>query len=172
ASRCQTRKTSNTTAWRSPPAIRARRRSSDSTISTAPCPRSSGGRARSLSRSRSTPKSRTRRSAAAGAGTPARASKSSTICAAGLASPAERRRAMRRALRLFWLALIVLAGGVAPGLAEKRLALVVGNDLYAHVPSLAKAVTDANAIASALRKLDFAVTVAENQSRQALSQTL
>jgi hypothetical protein len=59
-----------------------------------------------------------------------------------------------------------------PGHAEKRLALVVGNDLYENVPSLRKAVTDANAVASGLRGLGFAVTVAENQSRQAMSRAL
>jgi hypothetical protein len=70
------------------------------------------------------------------------------------------------------LAIAVLIAAAAPASAEKRLALVVGNDLYQNVPALSKAVTDASAIASALRKLDFAVTVAENQSRQAMSQAL
>ena len=59
---------------------------------------------------------------------------------------------------------------IAP--AERRLALVVGNDLYQNVPVLSKAVTDANAVAAALRKLDFTVTVAANQSRQAMSEAL
>ena len=72
-------------------------------------------------------------------------------------------------LALFLLALLAAA---LPARAEKRLALVIGNDLYQNVPALSKAVTDGNAIASALRKLDFTVTVFENQSRQAMSQAL
>ena len=58
------------------------------------------------------------------------------------------------------------------GPASRRLALVVGNDLYQNVPALSKAVTDATAVASALRKLDFEVTIAQNQSRQTLSEAL
>src|SRR5262249_4406284 len=50
--------------------------------------------------------------------------------------------------------------------------LVVGNDGYRNVPELRKAVTDANAIASVLRNIGFTVLVAENQDRQAMSQTL
>ena len=78
-------------------------------------------------------------------------------------------------MRGLWLAafaVFALLVGAPPAEAEKRLALVVGNDLYQNVPALSKAVTDSNAIASALRKLDYAVTVAENQSRQALSEAL
>jgi hypothetical protein len=78
---------------------------------------------------------------------------------------------MRSTLRALLFAFAVIMAAL-PAHAEKRLALVVGNDLYEHVPALSKAVTDASAVASALRKLDFAVTVAENQSRQTLSETL
>jgi hypothetical protein len=78
---------------------------------------------------------------------------------------------MRRPLFALLL-LAALAAGAASASAEKRLALVIGNDAYQQVPPLSKAATDANAIASALRKLDFTVTVAENQSRATLSQSL
>jgi hypothetical protein len=70
------------------------------------------------------------------------------------------------------LAVAALIVATLPAHAEKRLAFVVGNDLYQNVPALSKAVTDASAIASAMRKLDFAVTVVENQTRQALSEAL
>jgi hypothetical protein len=65
-------------------------------------------------------------------------------------------------------------GGASRDIAptERRLALVVGNDRYQNVPVLSKAVADASAVAAALRKLDFTVTVAENQSRQAFSEAL
>ncbi|HWB49036.1 MAG TPA: caspase family protein [Stellaceae bacterium] len=76
--------------------------------------------------------------------------------------------------RLFCGATVVLAllAAALPAQAEKRLALVVGNDLYQNVPALAKAVTDSSAVASALRRLDFAVTVVQNQTRQAMSESL
>lgn len=78
---------------------------------------------------------------------------------------------MHRITRITWLvAALVIAA--APAWAERRLALVVGNDLYQNVPALSKAVTDSSAIASALRKLDFTVSVAQNQTRQAMSETL
>lgn len=58
-------------------------------------------------------------------------------------------------------ALIVVAVTGAPVLAEtgRRLALVVGNEAYAHVPGLATPVKDAQALARELRQLDFEVTV-------------
>jgi len=72
----------------------------------------------------------------------------------------------------FGLILLALLVTALPARAERRLALVIGNDLYQNVPALSKAVTDASAIASALRKLDFIVTVTENQSRRAMSEAL
>jgi len=59
-----------------------------------------------------------------------------------------------------------------PAWAEKRVALVVGNDNYRNVAKLQKAVNDARAMGEVLKKLGFEVMVAENQSRQAFSQAL
>lgn len=75
------------------------------------------------------------------------------------------------AMRAFLVFMAALALGIAPCQA-KRVALVVGNDAYRHVSQLRKAVTDANAVASALRALGFTVRVAENQDRLSMSQTL
>ena len=58
------------------------------------------------------------------------------------------------------------------GPGERRLALVVGNDAYKNVPALSKAAADSSAVADALRKLGFTVTLAQNQTRQALSEAL
>ena len=69
------------------------------------------------------------------------------------------------------LAVIVLAFAV-PAHAEKRVALVVGNNDYKNVPKLQKAVNDARTMGDTLKKLGFTVMVAENQTRQAFSQTL
>ncbi len=66
-------------------------------------------------------------------------------------------------------ALVALAG---PAQAEKRVALVVGNDNYRNVPKLQKAVNDARTMGDTLKRLDFTVMVAENQTRAAFSQTL
>lgn len=66
-------------------------------------------------------------------------------------------------------ALLVLA---APAHADKRVALVVGNNDYKNVPKLQKAVNDARTMGDTLKQLGFTVMVAENQNRQAFSETL
>ena len=60
----------------------------------------------------------------------------------------------------------------APAQAEKRVALVVGNNDYRNVPKLQKAVNDARTMGDTLKQLGFTVMVAENQNRQAFSETL
>jgi len=59
-----------------------------------------------------------------------------------------------------------------PAHAEKRVALVVGNNDYKNVPKLQKAVNDARTMGDTLKQLGFTVMVAENQTRQAFSETL
>jgi hypothetical protein len=59
-----------------------------------------------------------------------------------------------------------------PAHAEKRVALVIGNNDYKYVPRLQKAVNDARTMGDTLKQLGFSVMVAENQTRQAFSQTL
>ncbi len=56
--------------------------------------------------------------------------------------------------------------------AEKRVALVIGNNDYKNVPKLQKAVNDARTMGDTLRQLGFVVMVAENQTRQAFSESL
>jgi len=65
--------------------------------------------------------------------------------------------------------LLVLA---APAQAEKRVALVIGNNDYKNVPKLQKAVNDARTMGDTLKQLGFTVMVAENQTRQAFSESL
>jgi hypothetical protein len=60
----------------------------------------------------------------------------------------------------------------APAHAEKRVALVIGNNDYKNVPKLQKAVNDARTMGDTLKQLGFSVMMAENQTRQAFSQTL
>jgi uncharacterized caspase-like protein len=73
--------------------------------------------------------------------------------------------------------LAILALGVAIGFtttarAEKRVALLVGNNAYQNVPRLQTAINDARTVGTALRGLGFSVILAENQSRRAMSEAL
>ncbi|MBI5264914.1 MAG: caspase family protein [Bradyrhizobium sp.] len=66
----------------------------------------------------------------------------------------------------------LVLGLAAPAQAEKRVALVIGNNDYKYVPKLQKAVNDARTMGDTLRQLGFAVMVAENQNRLQFSETL
>jgi hypothetical protein len=70
---------------------------------------------------------------------------------------------------LFAASVLALA---APAHAEKRVALVIGNNDYKNVPKLQKAVNDARTMGDTLKQLGFNVMVAENQNRQAFSESL
>jgi uncharacterized caspase-like protein len=74
--------------------------------------------------------------------------------------------------RLAILALGVAIGFATTARAEKRVALLVGNNAYQNVPRLQTAVNDARAVGTALRGLGFTVILAENQSRRAMSEAL
>ena len=73
---------------------------------------------------------------------------------------------MRARLRrnLLLVATLVAAVLLAPAaaLAERRVALVIGNDRYAALPQLVNAVADAAAIARTLEELGFRVFKGEN----------
>jgi hypothetical protein len=79
---------------------------------------------------------------------------------------------MRRWFSLVLAATAALAAFAAPARAEKRVALVIGNNDYKNVPKLQKAVNDARTMGDTLKQLGFTVMVAENQNRQAFSQSL
>ena len=80
----------------------------------------------------------------------------------------------------WWLSRLAALTGVAvaflalaaPAQAEKRVALVIGNNDYKNVPKLQKAVNDARTMGDTLKQLGFTVMVAENQNRQAFSRSL
>ncbi len=72
----------------------------------------------------------------------------------------------RIAARIFIAVLLIATAQAA--LAEKRVALVIGNDKYANLAShaqLERAVNDARAVSRAFRDLGFEVTELENASR-------
>jgi len=60
-------------------------------------------------------------------------------------------------LRLFFTLAFAVVLSVPPALADKRIALVIGNSKYVEVPMLANPANDANAIATALRASGFDV---------------
>jgi formylglycine-generating enzyme required for sulfatase activity len=68
-------------------------------------------------------------------------------------------------------AVLLLCLGVLPSYAEKRVALVVGNDRYPNLAAdqqLQKAVNDSRAVGAALARIGFEVINGENLNRQAL----
>lgn len=67
---------------------------------------------------------------------------------------------------------VLLLAPVQPAYAEKRVALVIGNNDYKNVPKLQKAINDARTMGETLKQLGFSVMVAENQTRQGFSETL
>jgi Caspase domain len=66
----------------------------------------------------------------------------------------------------------LLAGLSGPALAEKRVALVIGNDAYQNVPALKKAVNDSRTVGDSLKQLGFTVVSAQNLTRTAMSEKL
>jgi uncharacterized caspase-like protein len=70
------------------------------------------------------------------------------------------------------VAVALLIGATASSRAEKRVALLIGNNAYHNVVSLNTAVNDARTLAGVLRKLNFSVLIAENQSRRSMSEAM
>lgn len=77
---------------------------------------------------------------------------------------------LSRLSAILWAVAFVVSA--APAQAEKRVALVIGNNDYRNVPRLQKAVNDARTMGDTLKQLGFSVMVAENLNRQAFSETL
>src|SRR3954451_23275470 len=76
-----------------------------------------------------------------------------------------------RIVGFFGFALLTLLVDLGPALAEKRIALVIGNDSYQNLPAdrqSQRAVNDARAIGGTLGKLGFEVIGGENLTRQGL----
>ncbi len=72
-------------------------------------------------------------------------------------------------MRFLAVFFFLLAG---PGLAQERLALVIGNDAYSDVPVLKKAGADARAIAAELRGQGFETIEATDQSRRDMNRRI
>ena len=64
------------------------------------------------------------------------------------------------------LSVLLILASISGALAEKRVALVIGNDRYATLPDLANATNDARAMAAKLEELGFDVIVGLNASER------
>ena len=76
-----------------------------------------------------------------------------------------------RVVAAFASAVMWFCLGVLPSYAEKRVALVIGNNVYSNLPAdqqLQKAVNDARAVGDALSGIGFKVIRGENLGRQAI----
>ena len=74
---------------------------------------------------------------------------------------------MRRLLAAFVLSVLTV-----PFAQAKSVALVIGNDGYANVPSLQKAVNDARSVSVELERLGFIVRRVENVDQRAMSRAI
>lgn len=75
-------------------------------------------------------------------------------------------------LGMFLSALGLTMSSAGPAQAEKRVALLVGNNGYENVPRLGTAINDARALGATLKTLGFKVLVGENQSHRSMSEAL
>ncbi|MEM7429710.1 MAG: caspase family protein [Pseudomonadota bacterium] len=67
------------------------------------------------------------------------------------------------------IGLLLIVAGVLPAAAAKRVALVIGNNAYEHVPRLEKAVNDADAMARTLQGAGFSVVKATDLARREMN---
>jgi uncharacterized protein YecT (DUF1311 family) len=74
-------------------------------------------------------------------------------------------------IRIVILSLIAIFGAAAAS-AQRRVALVIGNSNYVHVPVLANPQNDARAIAEVLERLGFEVVLALDVARQDMARPL
>ena len=77
---------------------------------------------------------------------------------------------------LLVVVICLVAAGIglspSPAAAQKRVALVIGNDSYTNVTPLRKAANDADRMAKTLKGLGFQVISATNQDRRGMSNSL
>src|SRR5262245_51080963 len=79
---------------------------------------------------------------------------------------------MRRLPSLVLILFGFLTFCAAPAAAEKRVALVIGNDSYDGLPHLRKAVNDARAVAERFTRLGYEVIRVENASRRTMNEKI
>jgi hypothetical protein len=75
-------------------------------------------------------------------------------------------------IRCFAAFLFLFQMFTAYAVAQNRLAFIIGNDTYQNVPALQKAGNDAAAVAKAVEKIGFKVTMHQNLDRRAMSRAM
>lgn len=78
----------------------------------------------------------------------------------------------RTLLVVLSLLFTLLSGGNAMAAAERRVALVIGNNDYQNIVKLEKAVNDANSVAAELRKVGFEVQAFNNVGQKKMNQAI
>jgi uncharacterized caspase-like protein len=78
---------------------------------------------------------------------------------------------MKRYLLIF-CSLLSLVSGEAFAAAERRVALVIGNNDYQNITKLEKAVNDANSVSAELRKVGFEVQTLNNAGQKKMNQAI
>ena len=75
-------------------------------------------------------------------------------------------------LPLLFCLMVALALGVSETAFAKRLALVIGNSKYEHVPALKNPANDATLMAASLEKVGFEVTLLKDQDQRGMKSAL
>ncbi|MEZ5925120.1 MAG: caspase family protein [Hyphomicrobiaceae bacterium] len=76
-------------------------------------------------------------------------------------------------MRILWLVIVLLLSLASqPASAERKLALIFGNDSYESLPSLKKAVNDATAMRDTLSGIGFQAELTTNANRRGMNQSL
>ena len=87
--------------------------------------------------------------------------------------PGDRRmKTQRRLLLVFCLFALSIFSQAAPALADKRIALVIGNGVYKHTPALANPPNDASDVAAALKAIGFDVTLKVDVEKRQMDQAV
>jgi len=73
---------------------------------------------------------------------------------------------------LFIFCCLLSLAGVLQAATERRVALVIGNNTYQSLPTLEKAVNDANSVAAELKKVGFEVSLATNVGQKKMNQAI
>lgn len=73
---------------------------------------------------------------------------------------------------LFAFCCLMSLSGALYAAAERRVALVIGNDNYQNLPKLEKAVNDANSVAAELKKVGFEVSSFKNMPQKKMNQAI
>lgn len=74
--------------------------------------------------------------------------------------------------KLLSLAFAILFASFAPAIADRRVALVIGNGTYLNIDKLANPLTDSRAVHSALGKLGFEIVYGENLAKRELERAI